>query len=78
MPVDFVELVLKIPAINSSMREEFMVCKLEFEFCITITGLWHCEFLCSTCGTGVNRNGDKRFHLTPILIVDFSVLLWEI
>ena len=36
MPVDIVELVLKIPAINSSMREEFMVCKLDFEFCVQL------------------------------------------
>ena len=27
MPVDIVDLVLKIQAINSNMREEFMACK---------------------------------------------------
>ena len=32
MPVDIVELALKIPAINSSMKEEFMACKHDFCF----------------------------------------------
>lgn len=60
MPVDIAELVLKIQAINSNMREEFMACKHDLNLILQVIGT---DFPCSICGKGFTRKGDLKIHM---------------
>ena len=60
MTVEIVDLVLKIQAINSNMREEFMACKPDSNLILQVIGT---DFPCSICGKGFIRKGDLKIHM---------------